>query len=133
MPEPLRPASRAPLPWLLVALVGVLVLTTALAVAGGRSVHALATRHAQAEREAAESEARLVEQLALRESLQRRLRALEEESARLTRERDALQAQLQARPAARVKAVPKSERRKRLADAKRARAAGLPRSATAAR
>ncbi|MBF5045911.1 hypothetical protein FGE12_26105 [Aggregicoccus sp. 17bor-14] len=132
MPQPLRPASGTPLPWVLLLLV--LGLTAALAVAGGRSVHALATRHAQAEREAAESEARLVEQLALRESLQRRMKALEEESVRLTRERDALQAQLQARPAPRVKAAPKAERRKRLADAKqRARAAGLPRSATAAR
>jgi tRNA isopentenyl-2-thiomethyl-A-37 hydroxylase MiaE len=124
--------ARAPLPWLL--LLVVLALAAGAGAAGARSLHALSTRHAQAEREAAESEARLVEQLALRESLVRRMKALEEESLRLTRERDALQAQLQARPTGTpAKSAAKAVQRKRAAAAQKARGAKVPRGATAAR
>ncbi|HET9451556.1 MAG TPA: hypothetical protein VFO83_11760 [Aggregicoccus sp.] len=134
MPE----AASAPSGTLLLRLLlpGLLLVAVGAGAAGARSMHALATRHAQAEREAAESEARLVEQLALRESMARRLRVLEEEAARLTLERNALQAQLQTRSAAKpARAAVKPAKGKRSATAqKAARKSGrVPRGATAAR
>jgi hypothetical protein len=130
MPEASSAASGARLLRLL--LVVLLALGAAAGVAGSRSLHALSTRHAQAEREAAESEARLVEQLALRESMVRRMRVLEEEAARLTLERNTLQAQLQAKPA---RAAVKPAKGKRSAAAQKSARKGVrvPRGATAAR
>ena len=127
---PAAPGAR--LPWLLLLLV--VALTVGAAAAGARSLHALATRHAQAEREAAESEARLVEQLTLRESMVRRLRVLEEEAARLTLERNTLQAQLQARPARAAVKPAKAKRHAAAQKPARKSASGrVPRGATAAR
>ena len=133
---PALPAARPTrLPWLLLLLL--LPLSVGAAVTGGRSVYALSTRHAQAEREAAESEARLVEQLALRESMERRLRVLEQEAARLTLERNTLQAQLEVRAAKPPRAVAKPAKGKRSAAAQKTtrKAAGSRglRGATAAR
>ncbi len=66
---------RAWLPWGL--LVGAVVLATSGTWAGSRSISALVERNGQLEREAAESEARVAELQALRESQSRRLRTLE--------------------------------------------------------
>jgi len=68
---------RAWRPWGL--LVGAVVLATSGAWVGSRSISALVERNRQLESEAAESEARVAELLALREAQSRRLRMLEQQ------------------------------------------------------
>src|SRR5690349_2169987 len=68
---------RAWLPWVL--LVGVVALASGGGMMASRSISALLARNGQLEREALESEARVAELQVLRESMERRLRLLEQQ------------------------------------------------------